>query len=88
MIVSHQKQLLTFRQIRLGVDDDTKGTAYIVYESVKDATVARDKLSGYNFQNRYLVVLFHSVDKMIANEEELEQRKKNLEELKRKHNID
>lgn len=50
--------------------------------------MACEKLSGYNYQNRYLVVLFHSVDKMLAEKEDIEARKARLNELKAKHDID
>jgi len=48
--------LLTLRsQIRQGIANNTKGTAFVVYEDVMDAKQACDKLNGFNFQNRYLV---------------------------------
>ena len=43
------------RQIRQGIANNTKGTAFVVYEDVMDAKTACDKLNGFNFQNRYLV---------------------------------
>ena len=43
------------RQIRQGMANNTKGTAFVVYEDVMDAKQACDKLNGFNFQNRYLV---------------------------------
>ena len=42
-------------QIRQGIANATKGTAFVVYEDVVDAKQACDKLNGFNFQNRYLV---------------------------------
>merc|ERR1711964_904678 len=51
------------RQIRQGIANNTKGTAFVVYEDVMDAKQACDKLNGFNFQNRYLVVLYHQPDK-------------------------
>ncbi|KAH6650652.1 hypothetical protein F5144DRAFT_617461 [Chaetomium tenue] len=53
------------RQVRQGIASNTKGTAFVVYEDVMDAKQACDKLNGYNFQNRYLVVLYHQPDKML-----------------------
>ena len=38
-----------------GIANNTKGTAFVVYEDVMDAKQACDKLNGFNFQNRYLV---------------------------------
>lgn len=43
------------RQVRQGIANATKGTAFVVYEDVIDAKQACDKLNGFNFQNRYLV---------------------------------
>lgn len=36
------------RQIRLGCDKNTRGTAYVVYEDIYDAKNAVDHLSGFN----------------------------------------
>jgi RNA recognition motif-containing protein len=47
--------ILGYRQIRQGISNNTKGTAFVVYEDVMDAKQACDKLNGFNFQNRYLV---------------------------------
>jgi pre-mRNA branch site protein p14 len=46
---------LEYRQVRQGIANNTKGTAFVVYEDVMDAKQACDKLNGFNFQNRYLV---------------------------------
>jgi pre-mRNA branch site protein p14 len=77
-----------FRQIRQGIANNTKGTAFVVYEDVMDAKMACDKLNGFNFQNRYLVVLYHQPDKMVKSKEDLEHRKDNLEQLKKQHGIE
>lgn len=69
-----------------------------------DAKQACDKLNGFNFQNRYLVgtsgetvrrpglitraVLYHQPDKMTKSGQDLEERKENLEKLKKQHGID
>ncbi|KAK1835596.1 hypothetical protein QBC39DRAFT_147435 [Podospora conica] len=76
------------RQVRQGIANNTKGTAFVVYEDVTDAKQACDKLNGYNFQNRYLVVLYHQPDKMAKTKEDLEARKENLERIKKQHGID
>ncbi|KAH6619208.1 hypothetical protein B0J18DRAFT_237810 [Chaetomium sp. MPI-SDFR-AT-0129] len=76
------------RQVRQGIASNTKGTAFVVYEDVMDAKQACDKLNGYNFQNRYLVVLYHQPDKMVRTKEDLDVRKENLERLKQQHGID
>ncbi|KAK9362132.1 hypothetical protein V1504DRAFT_449636 [Lipomyces starkeyi] len=54
----------SIRQIRLGNAQNTRGTAFVVYDDIQDAKMACDKLSGFNFQNRYLVVLYHQPDKV------------------------
>ncbi len=46
---------MLYSQIRQGLANNTKGTAFVVYEDVMDAKQACDKLNGFNFQNRYLV---------------------------------
>lgn len=40
------------RQIRIGTNKDTRGTAFIVYEDIYDAKTAVDHLSGFNVANR------------------------------------
>ena len=50
-----QSSNMWYRQIRQGMANNTKGTAFVVYEDVMDAKQACDKLNGFNFQNRYLV---------------------------------
>ncbi|KAF2195201.1 pre-mRNA branch site protein p14 [Zopfia rhizophila CBS 207.26] len=76
------------RQVRQGIANNTKGTAFVVYEDVMDAKQACDKLNGFNFQNRYLVVLYHQPEKMAKAAENLAEREKKLEQLKREHGID
>ena len=46
------------RQIRMGTNAKTKGTAYVVYEDIYDARNAHDGLSGYNLAGRYVVVTY------------------------------
>ncbi|CAD7697014.1 unnamed protein product [Ostreobium quekettii] len=48
------------RQIRVGCTKETRGTAYVVYEDIYDAKNACDHLSGFNVQNRYLIVLYYN----------------------------
>ncbi|KKZ68031.1 hypothetical protein EMCG_06241 [[Emmonsia] crescens] len=76
------------RQIRQGIAANSKGTAFVVYEDVVDAKQACDKLNGFNFQNRYLVVLYHQPEKMARSKEDLAARQENLERLKQQHGID
>ena len=77
------------RQIRQGIAQNTKGTAFVVYEDVMDAKAACDKLNGFNFQNRYLVVLYHQPEKSKAQaQSDLAERQENLEKLKQEHGIE
>ncbi|CAG8374206.1 unnamed protein product [Penicillium salamii] len=76
------------RQIRQGIANNSKGTAFVVYEDVHDAKQACDKLNGFNFQNRYLVVLYHQPEKMARTKEDLSERQDNLERLKQQHGIE
>ncbi|KAL7902170.1 hypothetical protein HDV64DRAFT_239570 [Trichoderma sp. TUCIM 5745] len=76
------------RQVRQGIANNTKGTAFVVYEDVMDAKQACDKLNGFNFQNRYLVVLYHQPDKMVKSKEDLDARRESLAQLKKQHGID
>lgn len=53
-----------------------------------DAKAAVDKLNGFYFQTRYLVVLYHQVDKMNRAQSDMAERRENLEKLKRENGID
>lgn len=74
------------RQIRFGVTKETRGTAYVVYEDIYDAKNACDHLSGFNVQNRYLIVLYYNPTRQAAklgtNEKEQE-----TANLQRKYNV-
>jgi pre-mRNA branch site protein p14 len=68
-----------------------------VYDEIADAKQACDKLNGFNFMNRYLVVLYHQPEKMVwrggsgggdAGKGDLEERKERLEKVKKEHGID
>ncbi|BFZ64951.1 hypothetical protein YB2330_006112 [Saitoella coloradoensis] len=74
------------RQIRMGDTTATKGTAYVVYEDVMDAKTACEKLSGFNFADRYLVVMYHQPEKIKATD--LSKKEAELERLKARHNIE
>mmetsp|Transcript_2817 Transcript_2817/g.8101 ORF Transcript_2817/g.8101 Transcript_2817/m.8101 type:complete len:126 (+) Transcript_2817:211-588(+) len=68
------------RQIRLGNAQDTRGTAFVVYEDIYDAKNALEHLSGFNVCGRYLVVLYYQQTRM---QKKLDTAAK-AEELKRK----
>ncbi|KAK5219170.1 hypothetical protein LTR99_006448 [Exophiala xenobiotica] len=66
-----------------------RGTAFVVYNDVLDAKSACDKLNGFNFMNRYLVVLYHQPEKMkVEAKEDIAARQENLERMKREHGIE
>ena len=75
------------RQIRLGNAQDTRGTAFVVYEDIYDAKNAVDHLSGFNVCGRYLVVLYYQQTKMqkrLDTEKEL----KELQEMRARLGLD
>src|SRR4051794_29972281 len=47
------------RQIRLGVTDDTRGKAFVVYDDIWDAKVAQEHLNGFAIGGRYMIVLYY-----------------------------
>ncbi|CAE6506137.1 unnamed protein product [Rhizoctonia solani] len=76
------------RQIRLGNDNKTKGTAFVVYEDVMDAKNALEHLNGFHLQERYIVVLYHMPTKQeAAAKADLARREEELAALKKKHDI-
>ncbi|ORX69252.1 RNA-binding domain-containing protein [Linderina pennispora] len=50
------------RQIRMGTEPTTKGTAFVVYEDIYDAKEACDHLQGFNVMGRYLIVLYYQTN--------------------------
>ncbi|KAI1345203.1 pre-mRNA branch site protein p14 [Xylariaceae sp. FL0016] len=78
------------RQIRKGISEQAKGTAYVVFWNAIDAKNAMERLNGFNFQNRYLVVLWHQPEKTLKAKEareEIKMRQNNVEQLKAQHGI-
>lgn len=69
-----------------GNKNATRGTAYVVYETPADAKVAVDKLNGFSFGGRFLVVLMHQLDKVVK-PEDLVTRQEELERLKKQYNV-
>ncbi len=74
------------RQIRLGNRPDTRGTAFVVYEDIYDAKNAVDHLSGFNVCGRYLIVLYFQAARMQKRTESLEQKRAELEALRKRAN--
>ena len=72
----------SIRQIRIGNEQKTRGTAFVVYDDVMDvrsfcvikrqppnfvqAKNALDHLNGFHLQERYIVVLYHMPAKQDA----------------------
>jgi len=52
------------RQIRLGNSTSTRGSAFVVYEDIRDAKTAHDQLSGFNVAGRYLICVYYKYSKM------------------------
>ena len=75
------------RQIRLGNAQDTRGTAFVVYEDIYDAKSAVDHLSGFNVCGRYLVVLYYQQTKM-QKRLDTEREMKELAEMRARLGID
>ncbi|KAH9450525.1 hypothetical protein Pst134EB_018058 [Puccinia striiformis f. sp. tritici] len=101
------------RQVRIGTDPKTRGTAFVVYEDIIDvcrifltllalyqlfmfnqffliilaqAKNAFDHLNGFHLQERYLVVLYHQLQRQAA-KADLAKREAELNALKKAHNI-
>ena len=72
------------RQIRIGNRPDTRGTAFVVYEDIYDAKNAVDHLSGFNVCGRYLIVLYFQASRMAKRTESLEQKRAELEALRKR----
>jgi len=75
------------RQVRVGVNPETKGTAFVVYEDIFDAKNACDHLSGFNVCNRYLVVLYYQSTKMYQKVDQ-DKKREQLEAAKRKYGVE
>eukprot|EP01038_Epipyxis_sp_PR26KG_P010206 gene10206-13731_t len=75
------------RQIRLGDKQETRGTAFVVYEDIYDAKNAVDHLSGFNVCGRYLIVLYYQKSKM-QNTIDNAAKRKEIDEMKAKFGID
>ena len=51
------------RQIRRGISNKNKGTAFVVYEDLIDAKRAVEKLKGINVLGKYLICLYFNPNK-------------------------
>jgi pre-mRNA branch site protein p14 len=69
-----------------GTANDTRGTAFVVYEDIYDAKNAVDHLSGFNVCGRYLIVLYYQATKM-QQKLDADQQRRELEEIKAKYGV-
>ncbi|CAM0136627.1 Splicing factor 3B subunit 6 [Umbelopsis sp. WA50703] len=74
------------RQIRVGTANDTRGTAFVVYEDIFDAKTACDHLQGFNILGRYLIVLYYQPNK-VTKKANLQKKEAELQELKSKYGV-
>ncbi|CAG8488964.1 4015_t:CDS:2 [Funneliformis geosporum] len=74
------------RQIRLGCEKDTRGTAFVIYEDIFDAKAACDHLNGFNVMGRYLIVLYYQPNK-VTKKMNLQKKEEELRELKSRYGI-
>ncbi|KAI8809227.1 hypothetical protein BJ742DRAFT_805486 [Cladochytrium replicatum] len=75
------------RQIRVGNAQDTRGTAFVVYEDIFDAKAACDHLSGFNIMGRYLIVLYYNTSKVVKTKKDTETKEHEIDEMKKKYGI-
>jgi pre-mRNA branch site protein p14 len=68
----------------LGNQQDTRGTAFVVYDDIFDAKNACEHLSGFNLGGRYLICLYHSQQKAANAKSELTAKEQELRDLKRR----
>mmetsp|Transcript_116726 Transcript_116726/g.203050 ORF Transcript_116726/g.203050 Transcript_116726/m.203050 type:complete len:118 (-) Transcript_116726:913-1266(-) len=73
------------RQIRVGVNTETKGTGFVVYEDIFDAKNAVDHLNGFNVCGRYLIVLYYQQQR-VQKRMDLKKKQDELEMLRAKLN--
>ncbi|XP_018009188.1 splicing factor 3B subunit 6 [Hyalella azteca] len=74
------------RQIRVGNTQETRGTAFVIYEDIFDAKNACEHLSGFNVCGRYLVVLYYQANKAFK-KMDLVKKQEELDKTKAKYNI-
>lgn len=70
-----------------GTQNDTKGTAFVIYDDIFEAKEAFDSLSGYNYQGRYLTMQYYNQQKWELRKTQ-DQEKKDMENLRKKWNVD
>merc|ERR1719331_3807934 len=76
----------SIRQIRKGVSQETRGTAFVVYDDIFDAKNAMDHLSGFNVAGRYLVLLYYNPAKM-SQKVDARSKREDIDKLKQKYGV-
>lgn len=66
-----------------GDKNETRGSAFVVYEDIYDAKNAVDHLSGFNVCGRYLIVLYYQPSRM-QKVMDNQAKRKELDEMKSK----
>lgn len=75
------------RQIRVGNNKETRGTAYVVYDDIYDAKAAVDHLSGFNVANRYLIVLYYNATRK-NKKTSLKEKEEEVRKMQEKYGVD
>ncbi|KAF8056229.1 Sf3b6 [Scenedesmus sp. PABB004] len=75
------------RQIRIGNAKETRGSAYVVFEDIYDAKQAQEHLSGFNVQNRYLIVIFYNPTRL-KGKANLKEQEEKLRAMQAAHGVD
>jgi pre-mRNA branch site protein p14 len=70
-----------------GNSKKTRGTAFVVYEDIFDAKRAQEGLSGFNVQNRYLIVLYWNQKRQQQHQSTKEEEER-LKALQMEHGVD
>lgn len=69
----------TIRQIRKGINNETRGSAFVIYDDVFDAKEAVTKLNGFQVSGRYLILQYFQPQKAAERQAVLaEQRKSQM----------
>lgn len=86
ILISFSFYLFTYLCLFRGDRQDTRGTAFVVYEDIYDAKNAVDHLSGFNVCGRYLIVLYYQQSRMQKSMDNAAKRKE-LDKLKEQYDI-
>ncbi|KAH9067143.1 hypothetical protein Ae201684P_021310 [Aphanomyces euteiches] len=85
--VRHLWQIRRHPRCCIGVANDTRGTAFVVYEDIYDAKNAVDHLSGFNVCGRYLVVLYYQANRVHKNMD-VNAKQQEISQLKARYGVE